>query len=61
MRDEWCGALDADLVEQEVVEAALEVQVEHPEVGAILLECSDLPPYSAVTQTVNASPYSRIF
>ena len=51
-----CGTLDADLVEQEVVDAALEVQSKHPEVGAILLECSDLPPYSAAVQAATGLP-----
>ena len=51
-----CGTLDADLVEQEVVDAALEVQAEHPELGAILLECSDLPPYSAAVQAATGLP-----
>ena len=51
-----CGTLDVDAVEQEVVDAALEVQSEHPEVGAILLECSDLPPYSAAVQAATGLP-----
>jgi hypothetical protein len=50
------GTLDVDAVEQEVVEAALEVQEAHPEVGAILLECSDLPPYSAAVQAATGLP-----
>jgi hypothetical protein len=51
-----CGTLDVDAVEQEVVDAALEVQSEHPETGAILLECSDLPPYSAAVQAATGLP-----
>ena len=51
-----CGTLDADLVEREVVDAALEVQAEHPEVGAVLLECSDLPPYSSAVQAATGLP-----
>ena len=51
-----CGTLDVDAVEQEVVDAALEVQAEHPELGAILLECSDLPPYSAAVQAATGLP-----
>jgi len=49
------GTLDVDAVEQEVVDAALEVQAAHP-LGAILLECSDLPPYSAAVQEATALP-----
>jgi hypothetical protein len=51
-----CGTLDVDAVEQEVVDAALEVQADHPETGAILLECSDLPPYSAAVQAATGLP-----
>jgi hypothetical protein len=51
-----CGTLDADAVEQEVVEAALQVQEEHPDLGALLLECSDLPPYSAAVQAATGLP-----
>jgi hypothetical protein len=51
-----CGTLDADAVEREVVDAALEVQAEHPEIGAVLLECSDLPPYSAAVQAATGLP-----
>jgi hypothetical protein len=51
-----CGTLDVDAVEQEVVEAALEVQAEHLDVGALLLECSDLPPYSAAVQAATGLP-----
>ena len=53
---EEVGTLDADLVEREVVEAALEVQAQHPDVGAILLECSDLPPYSGAVQAATGLP-----
>ena len=50
------GTLDVDAVEREVVDAALEVQAEHPELGALLLECSDLPPYSAAVQAATGLP-----
>jgi hypothetical protein len=53
---EECGTLDVELMEAEVVEAALEMQTAHPEVGAILLECSDLPPYSAAVQAATGLP-----
>jgi aspartate/glutamate racemase len=49
------GTLDAEAVEREVVDAALEVQAAHP-LGAILLECSDLPPYSAAVQEATGLP-----
>src|SRR5207237_3411151 len=51
-----CGTLDVDAVEREVVDAALEVQSEHPGVGAVLLECSGLPPYSAAAPGARGLP-----
>lgn len=44
------GSLDSDAVEKEVVERAVRLVDEHPEIGAILLECSNLPPYAAAVQ-----------
>lgn len=50
------GWLDDELMEQEVVEAAVEMQQENPTLGAVLLECSDLPPYGAAIQRVTGLP-----
>ncbi len=44
------GSLDSDAVEKEVVERAVRLVEEHPDIGAILLECSNLPPYAAAVQ-----------
>lgn len=44
------GSFDNEIVRKEVVEAALNMVNEHPDIGAILLECSDLPPYAADIQ-----------
>lgn len=45
--------MDVSMVEQEVVDAARTLTSEDPEVGAILLECSLLPPFAhAVQQAV---------
>lgn len=45
-------------VRQEMVQAAKELVAEHPEIGAILLECSDMPPYAyAVQEAVNLPVY----
>lgn len=42
--------LDSDAIEAEVVETAEALCREHPEIGAILLECSNLPPYAHAVQ-----------
>lgn len=41
-----CGSLDTGRLRAEVVETAVEAVREDPTIGAILLECSDLPPYA---------------
>ena len=47
---EEIGVLDYQEIEKEVVSSAKEMIQEEPEVGAILLECSHLPPYGAAVQ-----------
>jgi hypothetical protein len=44
------GAFNNSIVCQEVVEKAIEIVNEGADVGAILLECSDMPPYAAAIQ-----------
>lgn len=47
------GAFHNDRLRNEVVSKATEMTEKHPEIGAILLECSDLPPYAyAIQQAV---------
>ncbi|NLH94758.1 MAG: aspartate/glutamate racemase family protein [Synergistaceae bacterium] len=50
------GTLDSDLIEKEVVGVAQRMVQEHPEVAAILLECSDLPPYAAAVHAATGRP-----
>jgi len=44
------GEFDVDRVEAEVVESAKQLVMEHPDTGAILLECSDMPPFARAVQ-----------
>jgi len=44
------GELDFPRVEAEVVEVSKRLVQEHPDVKAILFECTDLPPYAAAVQ-----------
>jgi hypothetical protein len=44
------GILDTDAVEREVVLVAQTMVSEFPDIGAILLECSCLPPYATAVQ-----------
>jgi len=50
------GTMDSDLVEKEVVGVAERMIRENPEVAAILLECSDLPPYAHAVHTATGRP-----
>ncbi|QOG07279.1 aspartate/glutamate racemase family protein [Aureimonas sp. OT7] len=43
-------SLDIDLAEEEAVSVAQRLASENPELGAVLLECSLLPPYAAAIQ-----------
>ena len=47
---EGTGAFDYDKMEQELVDRARQLVTEHPDVGAILLECSDMPPFAWAIQ-----------
>lgn len=53
---EMCGTLDSDRVEQETVEVARAMLAEHPDMAAILLECSELPPYARAVQAATGVP-----
>ena len=44
------GTLDTLKIEQEVTGVARQMLQDHPDIGSILLECSDLPPYAAAVQ-----------
>ena len=50
-----------EALKREIVEGALNLVRNNPEVGAILLECSDMPPYAAdVQRAVNLPVYDFI-
>ncbi len=51
--------IDFDQMRREVVEAARRMVEEHPEVAAIVMECTNLPPYaSSVQQAVDRPVFS---
>ncbi len=48
------GTLDSERMEREVVQAAKEMKSSNHDLGALVLECSDLPPFAhAVQETVS--------
>jgi hypothetical protein len=50
------GSIDAALVEREVVDAVKQIREEHRDLGAVLLECSMLPPYAKAVQDATGLP-----
>ena len=51
--------LDVELARQDNVEAALALQKDHPDLGAIVLECTNMEPYSAnIAQATGLPVYS---
>ena len=55
------GTLDSDKIQDEVVSVAEKLVKDHPDIGAILLECSDLPPYAHAVQAVVRLPVFDFF
>jgi hypothetical protein len=50
------GWMDDAAVEREVVDSAVALTRDHPEVSALLLECSDMPPYAHAVQRATGLP-----
>lgn len=44
------GELDSDAIERELLDVVHGLVRQHPDIGALLLECSELPAYSAAVQ-----------
>lgn len=53
---DYRGSFDNSIATQEVVDTALKVMEGDDEIGAFLLECSDLPPYSYAIQMAVQRP-----
>ncbi|MFC7738066.1 aspartate/glutamate racemase family protein [Roseomonas sp. GCM10028921] len=53
--------MNIDLAERDVVEAAERLVARHPEVGAIVLECTNMPPYAAAVQRATGRPVFDIY
>ena len=53
--------MDIALAEQDVVEAGKELVAKHPDVGAIVLECTNMPPYAAALQAAVGRPVYDIY
>lgn len=53
--------LDVALAERDNVEAACRLVADHPDIGAILLECTNMVPYAAAIRAATARPVFSIY
>jgi hypothetical protein len=53
--------MDVALAEQDILEAGRALVARHPDVGAIVLECTNMPPYAAALQEAVGLPVYDIY
>jgi len=53
--------MDVALAEQDIVEAGRRLVARHPEVGAVVLECTNMPPYAAALRDALGLPVYDIY
>lgn len=53
--------MDVDLAAADVIEAAMRLAAAHPDIGAIVLECTNMPPYAAAVQAATGLPVYDIY
>jgi len=55
------GSLDSEVIKEEALDVARELKQNNDDLGAILLECSDLPPYThAIQEEVNLPVFDYV-
>ncbi len=53
--------MDVDLARRDVVDAGLDLVARHPEVGAVVLECTNMPPYAAALAAAIGRPVYDVY
>lgn len=53
--------MDVSLAEQDIIEAGRALVERHPEIGAIVLECTNMPPYAAALRAEVGLPVYDIY
>ena len=53
--------MDIDLAEQDILEAGRALVARHPDVGAVVLECTNMPPYTAALRRALGVPVYDIY
>ena len=51
-----CDYIDLDLAKEEMVKVGQKMLAEHPDVGAIVLECTNMPPFTKALQESTGLP-----
>ncbi len=55
------GSLDSEKIEHEIIGVARDMLRQHPDIGSVLFECSDLPPYAHAVQEAVKLPVFDFF
>ncbi len=53
--------MDLHLAEKDILDAGRDLVGRHPEVGAVVLECTNMPPYAAALQAALGLPIYDIY
>jgi hypothetical protein len=53
--------MDVDLAQADILEAGRELVTRHPEVGAVVLECTNMPPYARALCAALGRPIFDIY
>jgi hypothetical protein len=53
--------MDIDLVEKEMVAAAQALVEMEPNLGAVILECTNMPPFAHIVRRVTALPVYDVY
>ncbi len=53
--------MDIDLARQDVLDAGADLVRRHPEIGAVVLECTNMPPYAAALRVAIGRPVYDIY
>ena len=53
--------MDVALAQQDILDAGRELVSRHPDVGAIVLECTNMPPYAHALRTAVGRPVFDIY
>ena len=53
--------MDVALAEEDILDAGRELVTRHPEIGAIVLECTNMPPYAAALRAAVGRPVYDIY